>query len=444
MRERNLLEAHTNDADRLDVLSELVCNLLKRLTLVSPGSGSQMNIHNAFASERPKTRCACVVGTRPEVIKMAPIIRRLSRAEWAKPFVISTGQQDGLLQRALEDFQITPDHAVPYESKGASLAPTLISIVGQLDEIFDRIQPELVVAQGDTTSVFAASLAAFYRRIPFVHIEAGLRTGDLSAPFPEEFHRRAIAVSTMLHCAPTRAAAAHLRNEGIPENRILISGNTVIDALLEMARCEPSPPAKFPRVPRPILLTAHRRENFGEPLREALQAIRTFVDSNPDTGIFFPVHPNPAARAVAHDILANHERIVLAEALSYSEIVGAMQASWLVLTDSGGLQEEAPALGKPVLVLRDVTERPEAVTAGAVRVIGTSRERVFDALTEIRGDEAAYERMARPIFPYGDGYAAQRIVAALRMKMAVRQGAEAHAAVQQHRGAAWNRLPQRS
>jgi UDP-N-acetylglucosamine 2-epimerase (non-hydrolysing) len=381
--------------------------------------------------------CACVVGTRPEVIKMAPVIRQLRRMAWATPFVIATGQQDGLLDGALNDFQIVPDHAMPYDPKGPNLVPTLIAIAGKLDEAFERVRPEFVIAQGDTTSVFAASLAAFYRRIPFIHIEAGLRTGDLYAPFPEEFHRRAIAVSTLLHCAPTRAAAKHLLKEGISRDRILMSGNTVIDALLETARDRPAPPPGFPRVARPILLTAHRRENFGEPLREALLAIRAFVDQNADTGVFFPVHPNPAARAIAHQILSNHERIVLAEPSPYSEIVGAMQRSWLVVTDSGGLQEEAPALGKPVLVLRDVTERPEAVAAGAVRVVGTSHLRVFQALTELHRDTAAYDRMAVPIFPYGDGHAAQRIVAALRMKMADRTGAEAYAAVQQHRGAAW-------
>ena len=395
-----------------------------------------INTRNAPVSGE-KATCACVIGTRPEVIKMAPVIRRLRQTEWATPFVIATGQQDGLLDQALHDFQIAPDHAIPYDPKGASLVPTLIAITGKLDEAFDRIRPEFVVAQGDTTSVFAASLAAFYRRIPFIHIEAGLRTGDLSAPFPEEFHRRAIAVSTLLHCAPTRAAAKHLLKEGISRDRILMSGNTVIDALLETAQLNPSPPPGFPRVARPILLTAHRRENFGEPLREALLAVRSFIDQNADTGVFFPVHPNPAARAIAHQILSNHERIVLAEPSSYPEIVGAMQQSWLVVTDSGGLQEEAPALGKPVLVLRNVTERPEAVAAGAVRVVGTSHRRVFQALTELRCDKAVYGRMARPIFPYGDGHAAQRIVAALRMEVTDRMDAEAPAAVQQHRGAAW-------
>ncbi len=375
---------------------------------------------------------------------MAPVIRCLRQADWATPFVIATGQQNGLLEGALNDFNILPDHIIPYDPKGADLAPILASLVGKLDKALDRIRPEIVIAQGDTTSVFAASLAALYRRIPFVHVEAGLRTGNMSAPFPEEFHRRAIAVSTLLHCAPTEAAASHLRDEGIPENRILMSGNTVIDALMNAASGKPAPPSGFPEIPKPILLTAHRRENFGQPLREALAAIRAFVDATPDTGVFFPVHPNPAARLIAHEILSNHDRIVLAEPTSYPEIVGAMQRSWLVITDSGGLQEEAPALGKPVLVLRDVTERPEAVTAGAVRVVGTKHSHVFKALTDLRFDTAAYERMARPIFPYGDGHAAQRIVAALRMRMAVQTSAEAYVAVRQHRGAAWTNLHLRS
>ena len=300
-----------------------------------------------------------------------------------------------------------------------------------------KFRPALVIAQGDTTSVFAAALAAFYRRIPFVHIEAGLRTGDFAAPFPEEFHRRAIAVSTALHCTPTETAARHLRNENIPASHILVSGNTVIDTLLETAAENPPAPRGFPKAPRTILLTAHRRENFGEPLREALTAIRTFVDATPDTAVFFPVHPNPAARSIAHQILSNHERIVLAEPISYREIVGAMQRSWLVVTDSGGLQEEAPALGKPVLVLRDVTERPEAVDAGAVRMVGTSRRRVLQALTDLHRNAAAYKRMARPIFPYGDGHASQRIVAAMQTQMAVRTGAEVYAPVKQDGVAAW-------
>jgi UDP-N-acetylglucosamine 2-epimerase (non-hydrolysing) len=340
--------------------------------------------------------------------------------DWAIPFVITTGQQDGLLDQALSDFQLRPDCAIPHDSKSAHIIPVLTSIISKLDEILEHTSPAVMVAQGDTTTVLAASLAAFYRRVPFVHIEAGLRTGDVSAPFPEEFHRRAIAVSTLLHCAPTQAAAEHLRRENVPDSKILVSGNTVIDALLEMAATKPAAPARFPQVARPILLTAHRRESFGEPLREALSAIRSFVEVTPDTAVFFPVHPNPAARSIAYEVLANHERIILAEPTSYSEIVGAMQRAWLVVTDSGGLQEEAPALGKPVLVLRDVTERPEAVAAGAVRMVGTAGSTVLRALTELYCNSAAYERMARPIFPYGDGHAAEKIVAALAARMATR------------------------
>jgi len=358
---------------------------------------------------------------------MAPVIRRLRDSGWARPVIVATGQQDELLARALADFDLQPDHTIPFDTR-AQVAPALGAIVDKLDSAFASVRPMLAIAQGDTTSVFAAALVAFYRHIPFVHVEAGLRTGDFSAPFPEEFHRRAIAVSTALHCAPTETAAANLRAENIPGDRILVCGNTVIDALMEFDAQRPVAPANFPAEPRTILLTAHRRESFGEPLREALTAIRTFVNLTPDTAVFFPVHPNPAAHAVAYEMLAGHERIVLAEPISYSEMIGAMRRAWVVVTDSGGVQEEAPALGKPVLVLRDVTERPEVVAAGAARLVGTTRSRVFQALIDLYCDERGYERMAQPIFPYGEGYAAQRIVAAMRARFAAPAGARLLAA----------------
>ena len=314
----------------------------------------------------------------------------------------------------------------------------MVSIAGKLDEVFAQIQTGLVIAQGDTTSVFAAALAAFYRQIPFVHVEAGLRTGDFAAPFPEEFHRRAIAVSTALHCAPTKTSARHLRRENVPGDRILVSGNTVIDALLETAAENPPPPPGFPRAARVILLTAHRRENFGTPLRAALTAIRAFVDATPDTAVLFPVHPNPAARSIAQQILSGHDRIVLAEPLSYRQVVGAMQRAWLVVTDSGGLQEEAPALGKPVLVLRDVTERPEAVAAGAVRVVGTTHGRVFQALTDLHRRPRSLQTNGEDrSFPTATDSAAQKIVAALRLQVTRRTGAEIRASIQQQGGATW-------
>src|ERR1700687_2930876 len=208
-------------------------------------------------------RCACVVGTRPEVIKMAPVIRRLREADWAIPIVITTGQHDELLDIALHDFAIEPDHTIAHDMNFGTIVKLLGSVATELDALFDKIKPHCVIAQGDTPTVFATSLAAFYRCIPFVHVEAGLRTGDLSAPFPEEFHRRVVSVATTLHCAPTSTAAQHLRSENIPDKFIVVSGNTVIDALLETAAEKPAPPKGFPKVPRPILMTAHRSENFG-------------------------------------------------------------------------------------------------------------------------------------------------------------------------------------
>jgi UDP-N-acetylglucosamine 2-epimerase (non-hydrolysing) len=252
-------------------------------------------------------------------------------------------------------------------------------------------------------------MAAFYRRIPFVHVEAGLRSADIGSPFPEEYHRRMIAVTAALNCAPTRAAADHLRRENVPENSIHVTGNTVIDALLQTAKSRPSAPTDFPDVPRPILLTAHRRENFGAPMREALLAIRDFVDRNPDTAIFFPVHPNPAARDVALETMCEHPRIILRKPLAYRDLVASIQRSWAVVTDSGGLQEEAPALGKPVLVLREETERPEAVEAGVVRIIGTRRKNVLENLQDL-STKSTYRQMARPVFPYGNGRSAEKIM----------------------------------
>jgi len=288
-------------------------------------------------------------------------------------------------------------------------------LIRRLDRYFGESKPDCVLAQGDTTTAYAASVAAFYRRIPYAHIEAGLRTRSLDAPFPEEFHRRSIAISSDLHFAPTSAAAQNLAMENIARDRIVVSGNTVIDSLLEIAASRPKPPADFPDL-RTIFLTTHRRENFGAPLREALTAIRAFADVVSDAAVYFPVHPNPNARDAAAAILSGHPRIHLVEPLNYRKTVAAIQRCWCVVTDSGGLQEEAPALGKPVFVLRDTTERPEAVASGVVEVIGTSRERVFGTLFDLNTNAAKYARMARPVFPYGDGHASKRIVDALHRR----------------------------
>lgn len=356
----------------------------------------------------PVRTFAFVIGTRPEVIKIAPVVRRLRATNWAAVRIVASGQQGDLLERSLAEFDLRPDMAIRHKSSCHRPAVLASQLIRRLDRYFGETKPDCVLAQGDTTTAYAASVAAFYRQLPYAHIEAGLRTASLEAPFPEEFHRRSIAISATLHFAPTSAAAQNLARENIPRDRIIVSGNTVIDALLEVAASKPRPPDDFPNL-RTILLTAHRRENFGIPLKEAFTAIRAFVDIAPDVAVYFPVHPNPNARAAAEATLANHPRIRLVEPLSYRDTVAAIQNSWCVMTDSGGLQEEAPALGKPVFVLRDATERPEAVASGVVEVVGTARERVFSTLFDLNSNTAKYTRMARPVFPYGDGHASKRI-----------------------------------
>lgn len=357
------------------------------------------------------------MGTRPEAIKMAPVVRGLAQSDWAKPYVIAVGQHTHLLDLAIDDFDIAIDERIEIVRQRVSIMEVMARAIDSLDVRLEALDPACIVAQGDTTTVLAAGLVAFHRQIPFVHVEAGLRTGDMTAPFPEEFNRRAVALTTSLHCAPTARAMSALLAEGIAESDCVMSGNTVIDALLEMASRKPELPAGFPAAEKTILVTAHRRENFGPPLAQALSALREIVDRYPDIAIFFPVHPNPNTKLVAERILGGHPRIVLSEPVNYPQLVAAMQASWLVVTDSGGMQEEGPALGKPVLVLREVTERPEALDTGVVRLVGTDHDRIVQTIAELHDDPQAYRRMARVVFPYGDGHAAQRIVDAMHRRL---------------------------
>lgn len=361
--------------------------------------------------------CVCIIGTRPEVIKMAPIIQRLNESHWAKPYVIAVGQHTHLLDLAIKDFEIGIDEHIEIARPRSSLAELLARVIDGLDTRLEPINPACMIAQGDTTTVLAAGLVAFHRRIFFVHVEAGLRTGNMDAPFPEEFNRRAVTLATSLHCAPTAGAMAALIAEGVPAADCLVTGNTVIDALLETAERKPALPRNFPTTARTILLTAHRRENFGPPLERVFSTLRAEVDRYPDIGIFFPIHPNPDTRRTAQRFLGEHPRIVLSKPLGYSSLVAAMQASWLIVTDSGGLQEEAPALGKPVLVIRETTERPEALGTDTVRLVGTDPDRIMQAICELHDDVQAYQRVARPVFPYGNGRAAEYIVGALRRRL---------------------------
>ncbi len=362
-----------------------------------------------------KHRVSVVLGTRPEAIKLAPVILALQAAGDFSTRVIQTGQHQHLVKPVMDLFGLTPDQDLALMAPRQSLTHITSMALGGLQEDFLRHPPHLVMAQGDTTTAFAAALAAFYQRIPLAHVEAGLRTDDLWNPYPEEANRRLISQLARIHFAPTPRACHNLKATGAP-GTMALTGNTVIDALLAVVRKQPTCP-----VPglvwdgqQVILATVHRRENWGEPLQEIGRGLRQVLDHHPGTTLLLPLHPNPTVREPLGQILADHPRAFLVEPLDYKALVAAMAGCTLVLTDSGGLQEEAPTLGKPVLVLRETTERPEAVEAGTARLIGTSARAILREVSRLLTDPEAYNAMARAVNPFGDGHASQRIVAACR------------------------------
>lgn len=356
----------------------------------------------------------CVVGTRPEAIKMAPVILRLRADSTFNVRVLATAQHRDLLDQILTCFNIKPDIDLDIMRPNQSLASLTSALLDKIDAVLADIRPDLVIGQGDTTTVMATALACFYRRVLFAHVEAGLRTRDLDNPFPEEMNRIVAGRLAALHFAPTETSRDNLLREHIPEDRIWVTGNTVIDALRTVANMQPSLGIDIDDTKRMILVTAHRRENFGAPLERICQAIRQVADANDDVEVLFPVHPNPHVRQTAHKLLSNHPRVRLCLPLDYVPFVAAMQKSYLILSDSGGVQEEAPALGKPVLVLREETERPEAVEAGVVKLVGTETAVVTSAVQRMLDDADEYARAARGVSPYGDGQAAQRIFDVVR------------------------------
>ncbi len=360
-----------------------------------------------------RKRIYCVVGTRPEVIKMAPVILDLRARSWAEVSVLATAQHRDLLDRALEDFGLHADDDLDAMRPGQGLSELTARLLASVDARLERTEPDLVLAQGDTTTVFATALACFYRAIPFGHVEAGLRTFDMASPFPEEFNRVATSRIARLHFAPTATARANLLGERVPDGDIVVTGNTVIDALMKMQARAPALPIAVPEGADIVLVTVHRRENFGAPLRRIFEGILRLVARFPTLHVVYPVHPNPNVLGCAREMLGGRERIHLCAPLSYAELVAVLGRCRLVLTDSGGLQEEAPALGKPVLVLRNETERPEAVACGAACLIGTDPEVLLDRAGNLLTRADLYERMSRAGSPFGDGQAASRIGAAL-------------------------------
>lgn len=353
-----------------------------------------------------------MIGTRPEVIKMVPVIRALKASTWAKCVVVVTAQHRKLLDQMLQRFNVTVDYDLDLMQANQGLNQLIARMLPALEEIIQKEQPYAVLAQGDTATVFGAALAAFHTKVPFGHIEAGLRTYNLEQPFPEEGYRQMVSRIARWNFAPTKSAAQALQQEGINQEYIYVVGNTCIDTLLQTVQAHPVPSVQDDK--RVILLTAHRRENFGEPLKNIFTAILTILDQYSDIHILYPVHPNPNVRRLAHDMLGNHARIRLVEPLDYFEFVSAMQAAYFIMTDSGGVQEEAPALGKPVLVLRKTTERPEPVMAGVAKLVGTEVHDIISSAKALLDDKEYYQRMARVYMPYGDGLAGKNIIHILK------------------------------
>jgi UDP-N-acetylglucosamine 2-epimerase (non-hydrolysing) len=361
-----------------------------------------------------KIKVLCIVGTRPEAIKMAPVILALRQQAWVQVTVVATAQHRHLLNQVLSFFDINPDIDLDVMQPNQALSILTAQLLLKLDAVLLVEKPDIVLAQGDTTTTMVAALTCFYNKIPFGHVEAGLRTGHLDNPFPEEANRTIAGRLARLHFAPTEGARQNLLREGVDDHDIYVTGNTVIDALLKASkRAESYAPQVVPGR-RLILMTAHRRENFGPPLERICEAIRIIADQRDDIEFLYPVHPNPHVKEVVERILRGHPRIVLTASLDYLPFIAAMQNAFLILTDSGGVQEEAPALGKPVLVLREETERPEAVREGVVKLVGTDTAYIVSETLRLLDDSVAYRAMARGISPYGDGKAADRIVAILR------------------------------
>lgn len=357
-----------------------------------------------------KKKIICVVGTRPEAIKMAPVILEFKKNPMFDVKVLATAQHRQLLDQVLAIFGIKPDIDLDIMRPNQALTTLTGRLLLELDQVFINEKPDVVLAQGDTTTVMAVALTSFYHKVPFGHVEAGLRTWDMQNPFPEEMNRVVAGKLTKWHFAPTQSSKINLLRELMPESAIHVTGNTVIDALLSVSAREVELPFTLDEKKKLILVTSHRRENFGDPFEQICEAILAILEANPDTQVLYPVHPNPNVKDVAHRILGQHPRVVLCEPLDYLPFVSAMKRAYLILSDSGGVQEEAPALGKPVLVLREETERPEAVEEGVVKLVGTNKEKIIFEAQQLLNNSNSYQEMARGVSPYGDGLAASRIV----------------------------------
>lgn len=357
-----------------------------------------------------------VFGTRPEAIKMCPLIKELKTRPFFRIFVCVTGQHRVMLDQVLSLFQITPDYDLNIMKEKQTLFDITVNVLNGMKQVVEDVKPDIVLVHGDTTTAFAAALSCFYLQIPVGHVEAGLRTYNQYSPYPEEFNREAVGIISSLHFAPTNISRDYLIREGKEKKRIFVTGNTAIDALKTTVREDyHHPELEWSKDSRMILITAHRRENLGKPMYNMFHAIRKVLEEHKDVKAIYPIHLNPAVRQAAKDVFGEssfgerEKRIHLIEPLDVLDFHNFMKAAYLILTDSGGIQEEAPSLGKPVLVMRDTTERPEGIEAGTLKLAGTDKDEIYKVFTELLDNQEVYDRMAHASNPYGDGQASARI-----------------------------------
>lgn len=359
-----------------------------------------------------------VFGTRPEAIKMCPLIRELKSRNSLETVVCVTGQHRQMLDQVMEAFEIKADYDLAIMKAKQTLTDVTINILSVIGDVLDKEKPDVVLVHGDTSTTFASALACFYKQIPVGHVEAGLRTYDIYSPYPEEFNRQAVSIISKFNFAPTQMAKENLLREGKSADSIYVTGNTAIDALKYTVKEGYShSELDWAEGSRLILITAHRRENLGQPMRNMFRAIKRVLDEHPDTKAIYPIHLNPLVRETANEVFAGDERIHLIEPLDVLDFHNFMKKSYLILTDSGGIQEEAPSLGKPVLVMRDTTERPEGIAAGTLKLVGTEEESIYSCFKQLLTDAEAYSAMAKASNPYGDGFACQRIADILEQEL---------------------------
>lgn len=375
-------------------------------------------VHSEDVGEKQMKKVMLVFGTRPEAIKMCPLVNELKTRKQLETVVCVTGQHRQMLDQVLEAFQVEPDYDLSIMKDRQTLFDVTTNILNKIKEVLEKEKPNVVLVHGDTSTTFVTALACFYLQIPVGHVEAGLRTYNIYSPYPEEFNRQAVSIISQFNFAPTELSKNNLLKEGKKEETIFVTGNTAIDALKTTVREDYThPDLEWVSDSRLIMINAHRRENLGEPMKHMFRAIRRVMDEHPDVKAIYPIHMNPVVREIADSILGDDERIRIIEPLEVLDFHNFLNRSYMILTDSGGIQEEAPSLGKPVLVMRDTTERPEGIAAGTLKLVGTEEETIYQNFKSLLENKDEYEKMSKASNPYGDGFACKRIADILEEKL---------------------------